>query len=159
MWVWKKTIKGSTPNGKEINVLVIDSEGIGSFDEDRNHDSKIFTLAILLSSFFIYNGMESIDENALNSLSFIISLTKHIHIKSIGTAYDTDQEEYSQYFPNFMWVVRDFALQLVNCEGESMNPKDSLEKALINPKGFSEAAKQKNRICRLLKWFFEERDW
>ena len=159
MWVWKKTIKGSTPDGEEINVLVIDSEGIGSFDEDSNHDSKIFTLAILFSSYFIYNSMGSIDENALNSLSFIISLTKHIHIKSIGKAYDTDQVEYSQNFPNFMWVVRDFALQLVNCEGESMNPKDYLEKALINPKGFLEAAKQKNHICRLLKWFFKEHDW
>ena len=102
--------------------------------------------------------MRSIDENALNSLSFIISLTKHINIKSTGTAYDRDQEEYSQYFPNFMWVVRYFAFQLVNFEGESMSLKDYLEKALINPKGFSEAAKQKNHICRLLKLFFKEHD-
>jgi hypothetical protein len=32
-----------------------------------------------------------------------------------------------------------------------MTPKDYLEKALTNQKGFSEAAEQKNRIRRLLK--------
>jgi hypothetical protein len=52
---------------------LIDSEGIGAFDEDENHDSKIFLLALLLSSYFIYNSMGTIDENAINSLSLIVS--------------------------------------------------------------------------------------
>jgi hypothetical protein len=34
---------------------VIDTEGIGALDEDSNHDTKVFSLAILLSSLFIYN--------------------------------------------------------------------------------------------------------
>ncbi len=55
-------------------MLLIDSEGIGAFDEDENHDSKIFLLALLLSSYFIYNSMGTIDENAINSLSLIVSL-------------------------------------------------------------------------------------
>ena len=46
--------------------MVVDSEGIGAFDEDENHDTKIFLLALLLSSFFVYNSMGTIDENALN---------------------------------------------------------------------------------------------
>jgi hypothetical protein len=29
-----------------------------------------------------------------------------------------DPEEYAKYFPSFMWVVRDFTLQLVDQEGE-----------------------------------------
>ncbi len=53
-------------------MLLIDSEGIGAFDEDENHDSKIFLLALLLSSYFIFNSMGTIDENALNSLSLIV---------------------------------------------------------------------------------------
>jgi len=56
-----------------LKVLLIDSEGIGAFDEDENHDSKIFLLALLLSSYFIYNSMGTIDENAINSLSLIVS--------------------------------------------------------------------------------------
>jgi hypothetical protein len=39
-------------------------------------------LAILISSFFIYNSVGSIDENALSNLSLVINLTKHIHLKA-----------------------------------------------------------------------------
>jgi hypothetical protein len=65
-----------------LQVIIIDSEGIGAFDEDENHDTKIFLLAMLLSSFFIYNSMGTIDENALNNLSLIINLSKELQVKS-----------------------------------------------------------------------------
>lgn len=39
-----------------------------------------------------------------------------------------------------------------------MNSKDYLEKALDQQKGFSDAIEQKNRIRRLIKHFFKERD-
>lgn len=58
--------------------MLIDSEGIGAFDEDDNHDTKIFLLALLLCSFFIYNSMGTIDENALSNLSLIVSLNSPI---------------------------------------------------------------------------------
>ena len=57
-----------------MKVLLIDSEGIGAFDEDDNHDTKIFLLALLLCSYFIYNSMGTIDENAINNLSLIVIL-------------------------------------------------------------------------------------
>ena len=50
LWVWGKPIKGQTPEGDAINVLVVDTEGLGAFDESQNHDVRIFSLAILLSS-------------------------------------------------------------------------------------------------------------
>lgn len=153
-----KVVKGRTPDKEDINVLVLDSEGLGALDEDSNHDVRIFSLAILLSSYFIYNSMGSIDENALQSLSLVVQLTKHIQIKSNGMSQDVDPEEYSKYFPSFMWVVRDFSLQLVDSEGESITSKDYLDKALHEQKGFSESAEQKNRIRRLLRCFFKERD-
>jgi len=57
-----------------------------------------------------------------------------------------------------MWVVRDFALQLIDAEGEPICPKDYLEIALETQKGFSDSVEQKNRIRRLLKNFFRDRD-
>jgi len=57
-----------------------------------------------------------------------------------------------------MWVVRDFSLQLVDQEQEPITSKDYLEKALGSQKGFSEAIEGKNRIRRMLKSFFKERD-
>jgi len=38
---------------------------MGAFKADENHDTRIFLLALLLSSYFIYNSMGTIDENAL----------------------------------------------------------------------------------------------
>ena len=60
----------------------------------------------------------------------VVNLTKHIHIKTNAKSDEMDPEEYSQYFPSFTWVVRDFALQLVDAEGDSLSSKEYLEKAL-----------------------------
>ncbi len=141
-----------------MNVLVVDSEGLGALDEDSNHDTRIFSLAILLSSYFLYNSVGSIDENALQNMSLVINLTKHIHLKSGHSHEDIDPSEYSHYFPSFMWVVRDFTLALEDEDGEIITSKEYFEKALLPQKGFSDAVEEKNRIRRLLKSFFRERD-
>ena len=65
LWIWSKPIEILDSNNEKIKVLIIDSEGIGAFNEDENHDTRIFLLALLLSSYFIYNSMGTIDENAL----------------------------------------------------------------------------------------------
>jgi hypothetical protein len=77
LWLWSQLLE-TEHQGQKLKVLLIDSEGIGAFDEDENHDTKIFLLALLLSSFFIYNSMGTIDENALNNLSLIINLSKEL---------------------------------------------------------------------------------
>ena len=94
-----------------MKLLVIDSEGIGAFDEDQNHDSKIFLFTLLLSSYFIYNSMGTIDENAIQNLSLIINLSKQLRIKNDAVG-ECDPEEIQKYFPRFLWVVRDFSLKL-----------------------------------------------
>lgn len=96
-------------------MIVVDSEGIGGLDEDNNHDSRIFSLALLLSSFFLYNSMGSIDENALSSLSFVANISELIKTKSAASA--GEDEDLVNHMPKFMWVVRDFSLQLVNDVG------------------------------------------
>ena len=112
LWVWGTPITGFTPEGDPINVLVIDSEGIGGLDEDNNHDMRIFSLALLLSSYFLYNSTGSIDENALSSLSLVVNLTKHLQIRAGENS--SSKKSISEIMPSFIWVVRDFALQLVD---------------------------------------------
>lgn len=77
LWMWTQLLE-TTYQNQPLKILLIDSEGIGAFDEDENHDTKIFLLALLLSSFFIYNSMGTIDENALNNLSLIVNLSKEL---------------------------------------------------------------------------------
>ncbi len=113
LWVWGTPIKGKTANDEDVNIIVIDTEGIGALDEDETHDTKIFTLAILASSLFIYNSVGTIDETAIQNLSLVVNLTKHIHLKAqIKSEDDIDPDEFANFFPSFFWVVRDFALKL-----------------------------------------------
>ena len=57
IWMWGTPLSGFSKEGEPLTVIVIDSEGIGGLDEDNNHDMRIFSLALLLSSFFIYNSL------------------------------------------------------------------------------------------------------
>jgi hypothetical protein len=76
LWVWNQPIELlDKATNTSFKCLVVDSEGIGAFNEDQNHDTRIFLLALLLSSFFIYNSMGTIDENALQNLSLIANLS------------------------------------------------------------------------------------
>ena len=75
LWIMKNVMVSET---NDTPLLVIDTEGLGAFDEDENHDSKIFLLALLLSSMIIYNSVGTIDETALNNLSLVINLSKKI---------------------------------------------------------------------------------
>ena len=72
-------------------MLIVDSEGIGAFNEDEDHDTRIFLLALLLSSYFIYNSMGTIDENALQNLSLIVNLSKQLEVSG-QKAEDADPE-------------------------------------------------------------------
>ena len=51
-------------------MLVIDSEGLGSVEVNKNQDSMIVLLSMLISSYFIYNTVGTIDENSFNELSY-----------------------------------------------------------------------------------------
>ncbi len=156
LWLWTKTLESENPEHEGLKILLIDTEGFGGVDENVNHDSRIFLFSLLLSSFFIYNSVGNIDEQALNSLSLIINLAKDIQIKSHHG--DSEKEDPANYFPSFLWIVRDFALKMVDSNGVAITPKDYLEKALELQKGVSDGIESKNRIRRLFKHFFKERE-
>lgn len=64
-------------------------------------------MSMLLSSYFIYNSVGSIDEKAVQSLSLIINLSKMLQ-----TGSEKDKQDIMNCFPSFLWLVRDFALRL-----------------------------------------------
>lgn len=124
LWCWSRTVPGKTIDDESVNVIIIDTEGIGALDEDQTHDTRIFTLAILAASSFIYNSTGSIDENALQNLSLVVNLTKSIQLNTLEKEDEEDDpEELAEYFPSFYWVVRDFALQLTTSDGDPISPK------------------------------------
>ena len=42
----------------------------------------------------------------------------------------TDADEMAQYFPSFLWILRDFALRLEDADGYTITMKQYLENSL-----------------------------
>lgn len=163
IWVFGKPFRVQLDDERSANLLVMDSEGLGALDQDSGHDCRIFALVLLLSSMFLYNSLGTIDENAISSLSLVINLTRHIRVRqrtSSGTDSDDeeDPEELAKFFPSFLWVLRDFSLELVNTLGEDITPQQYLENSLAAHKGISDEVERKNRVRRMIKQFFPERN-
>ena len=162
IWIWGDTVK---LNNKNTEVLIIDTEGLASAFEDRNEniDIIIFCLSVLLSSLFIYNSMKNIDESAIESLALVLNFAKKIQSKF------NSLNDYVNNFPSFLWVLRDFALELVDEKGKEVSAKQYMENALREEntnlisnneynKGVIEEINKKNEIRKIIKLFFRERD-
>ena len=157
IWIWSdpltiSNVHSSTP----FPAYLIDTEGLGAYDEEINHDSKIFLIAVLISSLFIYNSFGAIDENQINNLSFVLNLSKTIKIKS--ASIEDNEEELAKYFPNLLWLLRDFSLKLEDTNGNVITEKQYLENALKELSGYSNTIEEKNRVRNLIRTYFPERD-
>lgn len=151
LWMWSEPVY---LEDKNLNVLIIDTEGLGSAFEDRNEtiDMEIFCLGVLLSSLFIYNSMKNIDEQAIEGLALVINFAKKIQSSF------KDVDSYANNFPSLLWVLRDFALELIDPTGKKITPSQYLESALKIIEDNDEESNKKNEIRKLLKIFFKERD-
>jgi hypothetical protein len=157
IWIWSdpltiKNVHSPTP----FPVYLIDTEGLGAYDEEINHDSKIFLIAILISSLFVYNSFGAIDENQINNLSFVLNLSKTIKIKS--ASIEDNEEELAKYFPTLLWLLRDFSLKLEDEYGNVITEKQYLENALKELNGLTSTIEEKNRVRNLIRAYFPERD-
>ena len=76
LWIWGKPIKIR----ENLSVLLLDTEGLNSINRNQHTDVKIFTLSLLLSSLFVFNSLNAIDERALESIGLVVNLSKQIHV-------------------------------------------------------------------------------
>jgi len=167
IWLWSNPliITNSNNNNEPFPVYLIDTEGLGAYDEEINHDSKIFLIAILISSLFIYNSFGTIDEAALSNLSFILNLSKSLKLKNHFQKDDdilnnnaNEENELAKYFPCLFWLLRDFVLKLVDSEGNPISSKKYLENSLMEQQGTTDTILEKNLIRKKIKNYFIERD-
>lgn len=164
LWIWGKPLPGVLANGETCSVIILDTEGIGGVEGDSKYDARIFSLAILLCSTLIYNSLGSIDENAISNLSFIAQLSQHIKLSSSpknreskNEDDDEDASEFCKIFPSFVWVVRDFTLQLQDEDGDEITPTQYLNKSLELTNGYDKQTLERNRTRSMLSAFFPER--
>ncbi|KAL3670163.1 hypothetical protein V7S43_004478 [Phytophthora oleae] len=162
IWIWGQPVAAQSRHpafkhlSKDTTIVFMDTEGLGSTQRSQTQDTRIFALALLLSSLFIYNSRGVIDASAIEDLSLVVNLTKYIQAKAHAEEIE-DGSELSVFFPDFLWVVRDFTLQLQE-DGRKVTSKDYFESALKQQPPLTEEVVQKNRIRSLLSTFFPSRD-
>ncbi|KAM8789928.1 LOW QUALITY PROTEIN: guanylate-binding protein 6-like [Rhynchonycteris naso] len=146
------------PSKPNHTLVLLDTEGLGDVEKgDPKNDSWIFTLAVLLSSCFVYNSMSTINHDALEKLHYVTELTELIRAKSSPTQHSVeDSTEFVSFFPDFIWTVRDFTLEL-KLNGHPITEDQYLENALKLIPGLNPKAKSSNILRECIRHFFPKR--
>ena len=124
-------------------------------DENVNHDSRIFLFSLLLSSYFIYNSVGTINEIALSELEMVTALSKNIKTGGErGASQDTDLH---RYMPKFLWLLRDFMLKIEDERGRKISPSQYLENCLNDKDTIGKMNEQSRKIKRSIMNYFPDR--
>ncbi|XP_023603436.1 guanylate-binding protein 4-like [Myotis lucifugus] len=154
IWMW------CVPHPSKPNhtLVLLDTEGLGDVEKgDSKNDSWIFALAVLLSSMFVYNSMNTINHQALEQLHYVTELTKLIRAKSSPTSGEADDSaEFVSFFPDFVWVVRDFMLEL-KLDGHTITEDEYLENALKFVSGENSKIQHSKMPREYIRKFFPKR--
>ncbi|XP_023614014.1 guanylate-binding protein 1-like [Myotis lucifugus] len=154
IWMW------CVPHPKKPNytLVLLDTEGLGDVQKgDNQNDSWIFALAILLSSTFVYNSMGTINQQAMDQLHYVTELTEKIRAKSSRNANEVeDSADFVSFFPDFVWTLRDFSLELA-VDGQPISADEYLQNSLKLKQGTSPKDKNFNlpRLC--IRKFFPKK--
>uniref|UniRef100_A0A672N318 Guanylate-binding protein 1-like n=1 Tax=Sinocyclocheilus grahami TaxID=75366 RepID=A0A672N318_SINGR len=151
IWMWCVP----HPTKAKTTLVLLDTEGLGDVDKgDSKHDTRIFSLAVLLSSTLVLNSRGTIDNRAIEELQYVTELTEYIKIKSPDEA--VDDAEFVKFFPSFIWAVRDFTLQL-NIDGKDATEDEYLEFALKLKLGNSSQVNNYNLPRECIRKYFPSR--
>lgn len=120
IWAWP-----SKPLASDGSVCVLlDCEGSGNTQRDREHDARLFAVAVLISSCLIFNSRGVINESSIQALAVAASLAQRVHQQNKDRMPGVDLA------PHFIWVLRDFTLALEDAQGKPITSKDYLEQTL-----------------------------
>ncbi|XP_074191204.1 guanylate-binding protein 6 [Rhinolophus sinicus] len=154
IWMW------CVPHPSKPNhtLVLLDTEGLGDVEKGNpKNDSWIFALAVLLSSSFVYNSMSTINHQALEQLQYVTELTELIRAKSSPSPEEVeDSSEFVSFFPDFIWSVRDFTLEL-KLNGCPITEDEYLENALKLIPGRNPKVQMSNLPREAIRHFFPKR--
>ncbi|XP_059881130.1 guanylate-binding protein 5 [Delphinus delphis] len=146
IWMW------CVPHPEKPNhiLVLLDTEGLGDIEKgDKKSDTQIFVLALLLSSTFVYNTMNTIDQRAIDLLHYVTELS---NLLRTVTSPDLDGEDNAADFmsvcPDLVWTVRDFYLDL-EANGRPITADEYLENSLRPKQGTDQHLQNFNlpRLC------------
>uniref|UniRef100_A0A803XRQ3 GB1/RHD3-type G domain-containing protein n=1 Tax=Meleagris gallopavo TaxID=9103 RepID=A0A803XRQ3_MELGA len=161
IWMWCLP----HPRRPGVMLVLLDTEGLGDPSKgDSQNDAWIFTLALLLSSTLVYNSIGTIDQKALEHLELVTQLSELIQVRdgekdgnnSVEREDEAEDCEFVRFFPGFVWVVRDFTLELRVGE-QPISEDEYLEQALELKHGHGRKVQIYNGTRLCLRNYFPTR--
>ncbi|DAA31366.1 TPA: hypothetical protein BOS_3270 [Bos taurus] len=154
IWMWCVP----HPKKPDHTLVLLDTEGLGDVEKgDNQNDSWIFALAVLLSSTFVYNSIGTINQQAMDQLHYVTELTHRIRAKSSPDKHEVqDSANFVSFFPDFVWTLRDFSLEL-EADGQAITADEYLENSLKLKQGNDKKTKNFNEPRLCIRKFFPEK--
>lgn len=157
------------PADPNTHILMLDTEGLGAPTAGRVHDTNIFVMTLLLSRVLMLNTKGTIDQKSLDTLRVVANIGNLLRATGPAPAagvqakrkkVDATEEQHAneealaELFPALVWIVRDFALDLVDPEGQKITADQYLERAIVDVPGQDV---EKNETRRALRKLFPKR--
>ncbi|CAB4020782.1 guanylate-binding 1-like, partial [Paramuricea clavata] len=153
IWMGTKILVGKDKNGKEQAVLLLDTEGIDAPGANVSQDAGILVLTILISSILIYNSQNVPYKKDLEKLDCFVRLAEGFEVKR---NHEMEVGEISQYFPHFIWLLRDVSLITSDDgEGGEMDPTDYIKKKVLS-RGRGFKTDKSDEVGRAIITFFPD---
>lgn len=151
IWIWCK----DHPLKDNTVLVLLDTEGLGDVSKgDKDHDNRIFTLAVLLCNVLVYNMMSTFNQDAVDKLTFITEMSKNIRFRN--RTESVDDEQLGMILPTFVLCLRDFSLELEK-DGNKITPDVYLEDCLKLKQGNDSTTIKYNRPRECIRKYFCKR--
>ncbi|XP_032342899.1 guanylate-binding protein 5 isoform X2 [Camelus ferus] len=169
IWMWCVP----HPKKPDHTLVLLDTEGLGDVEKlnagcqrevarlkarsrcaqcesgDKKNDTQIFVLALLLSSTFVYNTMNKIDQRDIDLLHYVTELSGLLRtVSSPDLDGIEDAADFVSICPDLVWTLRDFYLDL-EAHGQLITADEYLENSLRPKQGTDQGLQNFNlpRLC------------
>ncbi|OBS69708.1 hypothetical protein A6R68_01750, partial [Neotoma lepida] len=150
IWMWCVP----HPQKPDHTLVLLDTEGLGDVEKiDEKSDTQNFSLAILLSSTFLYNTIHKIDQGAIDLLHNVTELTDLLRTRNSSDLSESEKTADVSFFPDLVWTLRDFYLGL-ETNGHAISSDEYLEISLKLKQGSDERTQAFNLPRQCIQNFF-----
>ena len=113
---------------EEFAIVLLDTEGIDAIGASETMAMSLLTLTTLLSSYLIYNSKKVPQKVDLDKMRCFTQLSTSL-LAQRGDSMSTDGMK--KFFPHFLWLLRDVALDVTNKRGELISPTEFLHTRVL----------------------------
>ena len=113
---------------QQFAIVLLDTEGIDAIRASETMAMSLLTLTTLLSSYLIYNSKKVPQKVDLDKMRCFTQLSTSL-LAQRGQSMSTDTMK--KFFPHFLWLLRDVALDVTNKQGELISPTEFLHTCVL----------------------------